>query len=115
LDSNILNLSKFSYKEEQIINISQQILFFIQTNPYLKNLSSLLPQLIKLLHTHKFQSDEQQQQYHQPLQRYSSKRSDVRLLMNYSSEGLPQNTVCQQLTRCETNDSGVDLTEPSIT
>ncbi|CAF0991050.1 unnamed protein product [Rotaria magnacalcarata] len=115
LDSNILNLSKFSYKEEQIINISQQILFFIQTNPYLKNLSSHLPQLIKLLHTHKFQSDEQQQQYHQPLQRYSSKRSDVRLLMNYSSEGLPQNTVCQQLTRCETNDSGVDLTEPSIT
>ncbi|CAF3195656.1 unnamed protein product [Rotaria socialis] len=113
LDSNILNLSKFSYKEEQIINLSQQILFFIQTNPYLKKLLSHLPQLIKLLQTHKFQSDEQQQ-YHQPLQRYSSKRSDVPLLMNYSSEGLPQNAVCQQLTRCETNDSGVDLTEPSI-
>ncbi|CAF3134917.1 unnamed protein product [Rotaria sp. Silwood2] len=115
LDSNILNAKKFTYPEQQIINLSQQILFFIQANKYLQKLSLHIPQLIKLVQTNKFNSDEQQQQCHQPLQRYSSIRSQVQPLMNYSSDGSSNNiTSCQQLTRHEINDSGVDLTEPSI-
>jgi len=35
--------------------------------------------------------------------------------MNFSSEGSHNSTISQQLTRHETSDSGVDLTEPSIT
>ncbi|CAF1158366.1 unnamed protein product [Rotaria sordida] len=119
LDSNILDSKKFTYTEQQIINLSQQILFFIQTNKYLQKLSLNIPQLIKLIQTNKFNSDEQQQQQcHQSLQRYSSIRSQVQPLMNYSSEGSSHNTTLsqqQQLTRHEISDSGVDLTEPSIT
>jgi hypothetical protein len=57
-----------------------------------------------------------EQQYQQPLQRFASIRSQhVQPLMNFASEGSPNSTTAQQLTRHETNDSGVDLTEPSIT
>ena len=115
LDTNLVHPTKFSYTEQQIINFSQQILFFIQTNPNLQMLSIHIPKLIHLIQTNKFPSDEQQQQqYHQPLQRYSSTRSSqqVQSLMSYSSEN-SQLTICQQLKRHETNDSGVDLTEPT--
>jgi hypothetical protein len=110
LDSNLVNPTNFSCTEEKIIHFSHQILFFIQTNPILQTLLSHIPKLIHLIQTNKFQLDEQQ--YHQPLQRYSSIRSQqVQPLMNYSSEN-SHLTMCQQLKRHETNDSGVDLTEP---
>ncbi|CAF1082259.1 unnamed protein product [Rotaria sp. Silwood1] len=119
LDLNILNLKNFTYSEQQIINLSQQILFFIQTNKYLQKLSLNIPQLIKLVQTNKFNIDEQQQQQqdHQLIQRYSSIHSQPQPLINYSSDNTSQqNTIlCQQLIRHEINDSGVDLTEPTIT
>lgn len=115
LDGNVSSPKNFSYKEEQIIHFCQQILFFIQKNLYLQSLSLHIPQLIKLVQTNKFQCDDLQA-YHQPLQRYSSVRSQGQPLMNYSSEGLtPNSTPNQPLTRLDINDSGVDLTESSRT
>ncbi len=111
LDKN-LNPTKFHCSEQQLINLVQQIFFFIQTNPYLHKLLSHIPKLIYLIKTKNFHSDEQQ--YHQPLQRYASIQSQVQPLMNFTSEGSHNSTIIQQLTRHETNDSGVDLTEPSI-
>jgi hypothetical protein len=87
--------------------------FFIQINPYLQTLSSHIPKLIYLIQTKKFHSDEQQ--YQQPLQRYTSIRTQqVQPLMNFASEGSHNSTISQQLTRHEINDSGVDLTEPLL-
>ena len=34
--------------------------------------------------------------------------------MNFASEGSHNSTIIEQLTRHDTNDSGVDLTEPAI-
>lgn len=119
LDTN-LHPNKFSSPEQQVINYSQQICFFIQINPFLKKLLTHIPKLIYLIQTNKFHVDEppqqqQQQQYHQPLQRHASIRSQqIPSLMNCASEGSPNTSLAQQLTRHETNDSGVDLTEPGI-
>lgn len=111
LDKN-LQPTKFSYSEQQLINSAQQIFFFIHINPYLQKLSSHISKLIYLIQTKKFHIDEQQ--YHQPLQRHASIRSQVQPLMNFTSEGSYNSTTSQQLTRHETSDSGVDLSEPSI-
>jgi len=111
LDKN-LHPTKFICSEQQLINLVQQIFFFIQINPNLNKLLSHIPKLIYLIQTKKFYSDEQQ--YHQPLQRYASIQSQVQPLMNFASEGSHNSTIIEQLTRHDTNDSGVDLTEPAI-
>ncbi len=112
LNSDILNSKKFSYTDQQIINFCQHILFFIQTNPNLKRLLSHIPQLIYLIQTKQFNSDEQQQ-YHQSFQNYSSIQSQVQPLKSFSSEGTHMSVLNQQLTRLDINDSGIDVYESS--
>lgn len=114
LDNN-LSPRKFSYKESQLISFAQQVFFYIQINPNLQKLLPYIPKLMYLIQTETFHPEEQQQQHpRQPLQRFASIRSQVSPLMNFLSEGAPNSQMAQQLTRHETNDSGVDLSEPSI-
>ena len=49
LDSKLINPMNFSYSEQQLINLCQQIQFFIQTNPCLKKFLVDLPQLNALV------------------------------------------------------------------
>ena len=113
LDTN-LTAKKFSYEKTQVVQFAQQICFYIQANQNLQKLSSLIPKLIHLAKTESFYPEEQTQYPRQPLQRFQSIRSQVPSLMNFSSDGVSNLQIPQQLTRHETNDSGVDLTEPSI-
>ncbi len=108
LDKN-LSPTKLTHSDEKLINIVQQIFFFIHINPNLQILLSHIPKLIYLIQTKTFHSD------HQPLQRYPSIRSQVQPLMTFASESSSNSQISQQLTRHETNDSGVDLSDPSIT
>jgi hypothetical protein len=45
LDSKLMNPMNFSYTEQHLINLCQQIKFFIQTNPCLQKFLVDLPQL----------------------------------------------------------------------
>ncbi|CAF3238633.1 unnamed protein product [Rotaria sp. Silwood2] len=130
LDSKLGNTSNFSYTEQQLISFCQQIKFFIQANPCLQKFLVDLPQLNALASStiminkgnteEKSLSSSPSSQRHQPLQRYPSIRLHQQTpppppLMNFSSEGSHNSSLCQQLIRHVANDSGVDLTEPSIT
>ena len=115
LDAN-LSPRKFTYNESQLMHYVQQIYFYIQINRNLHKLLNYIPKLINLVQTESFYPEEQLQQFRQPLQRFGSARSQqVPPLMNFSSESVSNHQISQQLKRNETNDSGVDLTEPSIT
>ena len=48
LDSKLVNPSNFSYTEQQLINLCQQIKFFIKTNPCLQKFLVDVPQLSAL-------------------------------------------------------------------
>lgn len=107
LDKN-LSPTKCSYSDEKLINLVQQIFFFIQINPNLQTLLLHIPRLIYLIQTKTFHPEPQ------PLQRIASIRSQPQPLMTFSSESSTNSQVSQQLTRHETNDSGVDLSDPSM-
>lgn len=113
LDAN-LSAKKFTLEKTQVIQYAQQICFYIQTNEKLQRLASHTPKLFHLAKAENFFPEEQTQYPRQPLQRFQSIRSQVPPLMNFSSEGTANLQIPQQLTRHETNDSGVDLTEPSM-
>ncbi|UJR15208.1 hypothetical protein I4U23_002167 [Adineta vaga] len=111
LDSNLASSTKFTYTEQQIILSCQQILFFIQTNPILARLTVHLPKLTQLVQTKQFSNDEQS--FQPALQRFSSVRSSHQLSKVNILEDVHAN-LSQQLTRLDTNDSGVDLRESSL-
>ncbi|CAF0977083.1 unnamed protein product [Rotaria sordida] len=137
LDSKLNNPTNFSYTEQQLINFCQQIKFYIQTNPCLQKFLVDIPQLNALASSssssstimiNKGNTDEKSlssspssQRHHQPLQRYPSVRLNQQTptlpasLMNFSSEGSHNSSLCQQLIHHTADDSGVDLTEPNIT
>lgn len=45
LDSKLINPLNFSYTEQQLINLCQQIKFFVQANPSLQKFLNELPQI----------------------------------------------------------------------
>ena len=117
VDSQLTIPHSSSYPEHQLLSFSQ-IAFFLQINPNLKGLLADLPHLIQILQSKTAPSSDQGQYQHQPLQRYSSIRSDkptpAAPLMTCSSEGSRVSPIRQQLMHYEGNDSGVDLTEAGI-
>jgi len=98
LDKNIHSMQCHDF-ENQIYNPVQQILFFIQNNIHLKNILADLPKLIYVLQKKALPIDDQRRH---------------RINQPFSLENANQISNIQQLARHEIGDSGVDLTEPTI-
>ncbi|CAF1056677.1 unnamed protein product [Adineta steineri] len=141
LDSKLTNPLNFLYTEQQLINLSQQMKFFIQTNPCLQKFLVDMPQLNVLacstttkINKEGGDTDENSispsspQRHHQPLQRHPCVRpyqqppqsSSPPLppppsLVNFSSDGSKNSFISQQIIHNDASDSGVDLSEPGLT
>ncbi|CAF3642534.1 unnamed protein product [Adineta steineri] len=141
LDSKLTNPLNFLYTEQQLINLSQQMKFFIQTNPCLQKFLVDMPQLNVLacstttkINKGGGDTDENSispsspQRHHQPLQRHPCVRpyqqppqsSSPPLppppsLVNFSSDGSKNSFISQQIIHNDASDSGVDLSEPGLT